>query len=295
MAAEVSLSNEDQPPFFPRYIIRNDDEEEDDDASVSSTASSVHEIIVFESDRRKERIHRIRLRRKIAQLGLHADDDRSAGGIMSVRNLDESLQGSKISEIRKLRRNLTITVKRKLVDVSNSRSNGTGSTEETDAVSVTTRGLRGLSLSTTGKSSLNLKKVAFSHVHIREYELVPGANPSVSSGPPVELGWAHTEPTTVELGKWESSRDGRRRRQTQMKIPPDVRRGLLLYHGNAQKDIRDATRNAAICRKQRIKTLDRLHRGNLDEMVDKVKRAFNIKRAFKKKKAEKELYGYKRG
>jgi len=138
-------------------------------------------------------------------------------------------------------------------------------------------------------------KLGFSHVHIREYELVPGSNPSVTSGPPVELGWAHTEPTSVELDTWESIRDGRRRRKAQLRIPPGDRRFLLRHHGSAQKDIRDATRNAAICRSQRAQTLQRLKRGNLDEMVDKFKRAFNIKRAFKKKKAEKELYGYKGG
>ena len=80
-----------------------------------------------------------------------------------------------------------------------------------------------------------------------------------------------------------------------MRIPPGVRRLLLRHHGNAEKDIRDATRNADTGRNQRIQTLKILNRGNLDEMVDKVKRAFNIKRAFKKKKAEKELYGYKGG
>jgi hypothetical protein len=294
--AEISLAYRDQSSSSPRHL-RNDGE--DDDNSVSSTASSVHEIIVFETDRRKERIYRIRLRRKIAQLGLHGNTDNpddpvlssgSAGGIMSVRTLDESLHGTKISEMRKLRRKMTIKVKN--LDVfngSNSTANGTGSTEESDDVSVIS-GLSGLSLSTAGNSSLNVK-LGFSHVHIREYELVPGANPSVSSGPPVELGWAHTEPTSVEFDKWESIRDGRRRLQAQMRIPPHVRRELLLHHGNAQKDIRDATRNAATGRKQRIQTLDRLHRGNVDEMVDTVKRAFNIKRVFKKKKAEKELYG----
>mmetsp|Transcript_7913 Transcript_7913/g.11951 ORF Transcript_7913/g.11951 Transcript_7913/m.11951 type:complete len:266 (+) Transcript_7913:60-857(+) len=252
---EVFLSNRDQPPSSPRHL-RNDDD--DDDNSVSSTASSVHEIIVLETDRRKERIHRIRLRRKIAQLGLHETENPddsvrssgSVGGIMSVRTLDESLHGTKISEMRKLRRKVTIKVKNNL-DVSNgshSMANGTGSTEETDNVSVIS-GLSGISLSTAGKSSLNVQ-LGFAHVHIREYELVPGANPSVSSGPPVELGWAHTEPTSVDLDNWEIIRDGRRRVQAQMRIPPGVRRELLLHHGNSQRDIRDATRNAATGRKQ---------------------------------------------
>jgi hypothetical protein len=294
--AKVSVAYRDQLPSSPRNL-RNDHNMKDDDNSVSSTASSVHEIIVFETDRRKEKIHRIRLRRKIAQL-LHSktanQDDPvissgSAGGIMSVRTLDESLHGTKISEIRKLRRKMTIKVKN--LDGSHSTATGNGISEDTDDISEIS-GLSNLSLSTAGNSSLNVNvKLGFSHVHIREYVLVPGTNPSVSSGPPIELGWAHTEPTSVELEKWESIRDGRRRLQAQMRIPPHVRRELLLHHGNPQRDIRDATRNAATGRKQRMQTLDRLHHGNVNEMVDTVKRAFNIKKAFKKKKAEKDLYG----
>ena len=310
MSAEDSLSKrgpeQTQSPSSPPRSLERRYDEDDDNSVSSSTASSVHEIIVFETDRRKERIYRIRLRRKIAQLGLHdktenqddplhsSSSSGSAGGIMSARTLQESLHGSKISEMKKLRRKATIKLKKNLDVVSSNGSVHNMATNETDDGSVIS-GLSGLSLSTAGiLSSLNVK-LGFSHVHIREYELVPGSNPSVSSGPPVELGWAHTESTSVEFDKWESIRDGRRRRQSQMRIPPDDRRFLLRHHGNAQKDIRDATRNAAICRSQRAYTVQRLNRRNLDEFVDKIKRAFNIKRALTKKKAEKELYGYKGG
>jgi len=35
-------------------------------------------------------------------------------------------------------------------------------------------------------------KLGFRKVYIREYEVVPGCNPSVSCGPPLELGWRNS-------------------------------------------------------------------------------------------------------
>jgi len=306
--AKVSLlqrENMDPLPASPQLKIADND-----NSSVSSTTSSVHsatstvhsttssiqEIVVSETDRKNHRIKRMKLRRRLANFGLdansnnqHSDNSvQSFQGIMSVRwlatSLDESLDGDKVAKMRKLRRKMTIQVKS--LD-SSYKSISTGESIVFDDISI----VSGLSMETKCLSSLNVK-LSFTNVEIREYQLVPGSNPSVSSGPPVELGWAHTDHTSVDIDQWESIRDGRRRLQAQMRIPPHVRKALLLHHGNDQKTIRDATRSALIARKQRMQTLDKLHRrGPLYEKVDKVKRACNIKRAFKKKKEEKELYG----
>ena len=260
-------------------------------SSVSSTASSVHEIIVSETERKHDRINRMRLRRKLAKLGLQSNSNnpensvQSPKGIMSVRTLHESLDGGKIADMRKLRRKMTIHVKS--LDASYGSSVSTGESSVFDDMS----SVSGLSVERTGKTSLYVK-LGFTNVDIREYQLVPGSNPSVSNGPPVELGWAHTELTSVDLEQWERIRDGRRRLQAQMRIPSDVRKGLLVHHGNGQKAIRDATRNAVVARKQRIQTLEKMRRiGPLNGKVQKVKRALNVKRVFKKKKEEKQLYG----
>jgi hypothetical protein len=262
----------------------------DDTCSLSHHSGSVHDLLSAEIDRRKERLRKIREnRRLIKAAGTDKDcnlspskTSHSSGaahsvggpkGIMTVRTVDESLHGGKLSDMKKLRRRFTIKLK-----------GGDNSTHDDleDSSVVST-----FSSSTASISSMTMGDIAlgFTHVNIREYELVAGVNPSVLSGPPIELGWAHTELSTFHIDEWEKSRDGMRRLQSQMKIPPDVRRGLLLHHGNPQKSIRDATRNAANARKQRMQTLDKLNTmgSGFDEKVDSLKKTFSLKRAFKNK------------
>ena len=210
--------------------------------SASSAASSVHEILVHETDRRKMRLRRIRSRKKVPE----SEDDyisqsdlsiaSSVSGIMSVRTLEESLDGGHVTQMRKLRRKITIKFK----------SGADSVLGEDESISLGSR-------STAGNISID-----FSKVHIREYELVPGYNPSCTSGPPIELGWKHAETQNFDIDSFEDVRDGRRRLQAQMRIPADIRRGMLLHHGNSQKHIRDATRNTAISRKERMQTLDKI-------------------------------------
>jgi hypothetical protein len=212
--------------------------------SASSAASSVHEILVHETDRRKMRLRRIRSRKKVQE----SEDDSyisqsdlsiasSVSGIMSVRTLEESLDGGRITQMRKLRRQITIKFK--------SGADSTSVLGEDESISLGSRSTANISID-------------FSKVHIREYELVPGYNPSCTSGPPIELGWKHAETQDFDIESFEDVRDGRRRLQAQMRIPADIRRGMLLHHGNSQKHIRDATRSTAISRKERMQTLDKI-------------------------------------
>mmetsp|Transcript_9492 Transcript_9492/g.17861 ORF Transcript_9492/g.17861 Transcript_9492/m.17861 type:complete len:289 (+) Transcript_9492:110-976(+) len=265
----------------------------DDTCSLSLNSSSVHDMLAAEIDRRKERLRKIREHRRLMKMGndkirdgtpltntsqSSGDTQSSYGvkGIMTVRTVDESLHGGKLSEMKKLRRRFTIKIKGVENTVHDDLEDcSVGSTFSSSTASMSTATMGDLAL-------------GFTQVHIREYVLVPGVNPSVLSGPPIELGWAHTELSTFHIEEWEKSRDGKRRLQSQMKIPPDVRRGLLLHHGNPQKSIRDATRNAANARKQRMQTLDKLNTmgSGFDEKVDSFKKAFSLKRAFQGKESK---------
>lgn len=240
----------------------------DENCSSSQHSSSVHDTLSAETERRKERLQKIRETRRMAKGGhtKSGGDSNGIRGIMTVRTVDESLHGGAMPEMKKLRRKFTIKLKGADKSVHED-------TEDCSVVSNFSGSTASLSTMTMGDIVLG-----FSHVDIREYELVPGVNPSVLSGPPIELGWAHTQVSTFHIDEWENTRDGRRRLQSQMKIPPDVRRGLLLHHGNSQKLIRDATRNAANGRKQRMQTVDKLNSmgGDFDEKVDNIKRAFKL-------------------
>ena len=210
--------------------------------SMNSAASSVHEIVVFETSRRKEVLNKIRNRRKKAKAKSHDSvslSSDSTTGIMTVRTVEESLGESKVTKMRKLRRKITIQFKS--VD---------GGSVEGEDISVSTKSV---------SSVLGDIACEFSKVQIREYEVVPGHNPSCTSGPPLELGWGHGEIHNFDLDRYEHVRDGRRRLQAQMRMPPDERRGLLLHHGSSQRMIREATKACAAGRKQRIQTLESLN------------------------------------
>lgn len=222
-----------------------------DDQSVrsnTSTASSVHEIVVFETKRKKELLARIRNRRRNKKGKTTGDDistssttESCAGssGIMSVRTLEESLGDSSVTKMRKLRRRVTIKFK---------SPDGEG-VEDNEEITLSARS----AASVLGDISLD-----FSRVYIREYEVVPGENPSCTSGPPLELGWAHGTTLDFCIDKFEGVREGRRRLQAQMRMPADARRGLLLQHGSSQKMIREATKACAAVRKQRVQTIEEL-------------------------------------
>ena len=74
--------------------------------------------------------------------------------------------------------------------------------------------------------------------------MLKGNNPSVSSGAPVELGWAHAIEKHIEIDMYEDARHGRRRFKGQMRMPKEVRRNVLLHHGHTQKSIKRAAKDA---------------------------------------------------
>ena len=215
--------------------------------SSNSVASSVHEIIVIETDKRKQRINRIKRHRKKqakpdadisyqdSDLGSTASSIATNTGIMSVRTLEESLDNGQLTKMRKLRRKITIKFK-----------SGDSAIEGDESISLASRSACSIATDIS---------IDFSKVHVREFEVVPGLNPSCSSGPPIELGWRHGETLDFDVEGFERVRDGRRRLQAQMRMPPDARRGLLLHHGSSQKMIREATKSCAAVRKERMETL----------------------------------------
>ena len=107
----------------------------DETGSVVSTASSIHDTILSETERKHTRLKQIRERRKLAKINAHCkksskgqsnESDAVQGGIMSARTLNESLNGGSLPDMRKLRRKITIKVK----TLDNHSANGqTRSTE----------------------------------------------------------------------------------------------------------------------------------------------------------------------
>lgn len=157
---------------------------------------------------------------------------RATTGIMTVRTQEESLQGGTIPDMRRLRRRVSIRFKCfQGSTASSSGSLGECSSHPDEYMVRSSSSLDGISL-------------GFHKVMIREYEVVPGCNPSVSCGPPVELGWKHAGHKVIDLEKYEKLREGKRRYKMQMRMPKEVRKNLLLLHGSTNKMIKEASRSA---------------------------------------------------
>lgn len=266
---------------------------DDDDNSVSSTASSVHEAIVSETDRRKKRLRRARERRRLhyqIKKGDSSVDDEEASlslrsstsynSIMTVRTLEESLNGCTLAEMRKLRRKIHVKFKNSSnCQGKNPRNAGGNVVSDTSICSEQ-------SAATSIDYSLGFREVS-----IREYELVPGCNPSISTGPPVELGWRHTKDIKHSVDAYELARCGTRRLQYQMRMPTEIREDLLLLHGSNLKEIRTAAKDAMQAKKLRLSTVKLiLEKGEeYDEQREALKNAFTRPFRGRKKRQEERL------
>ncbi|KAL7549276.1 hypothetical protein ACHAWF_012550, partial [Thalassiosira exigua] len=71
------------------------------------------------------------------------------------------------------------------------------------------------------------RSVSFAQVNIREYERVLGDNPSVTSGPPLSIGWRYgADVLSVDLDDYEEGK-GAPRSSSEFLVPKAVRESLL--------------------------------------------------------------------
>ena len=123
--------------------------------------------------------------------------------------------------------------------------------ERTKAVVIMNEASKDLSLSVT-----------FGNVEIREYMIIVGDNPSVTSGPPIGIGWSYMEErnASVPLEAFEQYRDGMRRAFHEMKIPARIRLEMLREWDVSPNEIRRVQKECTLIRKQRFQTLQQDHR-----------------------------------
>ena len=105
--------------------------------------------------------------------------------------------------------------------------------------------------------TMSKKSVSFNQIHIREYVMDLGDNPSCSNGPPLSLTWEYVELGSVDLRKFEEMRPVRRALD-QLIIPMYVRERMLLKSGYSELEIRDAVDSVNVCKMQRAKSANPL-------------------------------------
>ncbi len=108
--------------------------------------------------------------------------------------------------------------------------------------------------SDTSEPKKNTRELTFCNIAIREYEVVPGCNPSITDGPPVELGWRFLPSVVYSLDQYERSRCRRCCNIDLLKMPACVRENLLRVHGNDEDSIWKATEEAYMIKAQREST-----------------------------------------
>jgi len=181
-------------------------------------------------------------------------------GIMTIRTLDDSLHNdTKHKEVARVRRQLRV------FNISQSCH---GRIEKNTSVS----------MSDLSKVEDNLS-VSFRSISIREYPMIVGDNPSVSSGPPLTIAWDFDELGTILLEEYENHRPTRRSAD-QMTIPKMERLKILESSGISRSEIEKVVKDVNIARSQRLQTRNNLSN---DKGTDEKKGLLNILGRGKKK------------
>merc|ERR1711862_858236 len=125
-------------------------------------------------------------------------------------------------------------------------------------------------------------RVSFDQIHIREYFIELGDNPSCSRGPPLTIGWVYDEVGSVELEEFEEYRPPRRC-GSQMIVPFRKREEILEFIGYTPTEIRIAVQDVNVSRNLRIKTVQRVKHDKVDAVVESANR--KLKKLFIRKKS----------
>lgn len=112
--------------------------------------------------------------------------------------------------------------------------------------------------SSDGLSTQNIpKSVVFKDLEIREYPIILGDNPSVTSGIPVTIDWMYKPLKSQELEEYENARVPRRDLY-EMRLPAKVRTKLLItdFSQDELKKVYLATTKIQRQRKMTVANLD---------------------------------------
>mmetsp|Transcript_17565 Transcript_17565/g.24764 ORF Transcript_17565/g.24764 Transcript_17565/m.24764 type:complete len:290 (+) Transcript_17565:145-1014(+) len=179
-------------------------------------------------------------------------------GCMIVRTLEESLGESDIysAEIRR-----QIRKSRKSLNLSSD-------TISNDSKSIVKRNT---SISNTSNCSKSEISVSFESVEFREYPIILGDNPAVSTGAPLTIDWDYQQVDKVQIDEYESKRPARRS-YVQMAIPKRHREELLVENGCTRREILKRVKEVNLSRLNRRRTVEMLHQTQVQVRVEKMKR-----------------------
>lgn len=120
--------------------------------------------------------------------------------------------------------------------------------------------------------SCSSKKVRFSRVEFREYDMILGDNPSCSHGPPVSLGWCCFNTFSISLEITEHYDTKQHRCLKEMVLPRHVRERILLDQNFSRSDQRRVIVENQVIKDKRKRSAKRSQRIWLDQIIEYLKR-----------------------
>ena len=124
--------------------------------------------------------------------------------------------------------------------------------------------------SKTSTSVQNKKSVRFSSVTIREYPMILGDHPDVSSGPPIAIDWYHEQEEVVSIDHHIDMTPLPRRQASQMVIPLFIRTAICINAGCTDCEMLERIEQNDIIREQRFLTVKSLNSFVTNEIKEKV-------------------------
>jgi len=119
--------------------------------------------------------------------------------------------------------------------------------------------------------------ISFGKIQIRQYERIPGDNPSICFGVPLTIGWAFNEegvPISVE--EYESQRSSEPKKRDEMYVSLRERERILTEDwGINRSAVRAAERSVSLASKQRRETSARLHLEPAQEAIESARKKFD--------------------
>ena len=119
--------------------------------------------------------------------------------------------------------------------------------------------------------------VSFGKIQIRQYERIPGDNPSICFGVPLAIGWAFNEegvPISVE--QYESQRSEEPKKRDEMYVSLRERERILTEDwGISRSAVRAAEKSVSLASKQRRATSARLHLEPAQEAIESARKKFD--------------------
>jgi hypothetical protein len=95
-------------------------------------------------------------------------------------------------------------------------------------------------------------------VFIREYSLECGDNPSVTSGPPVTLGWSYNKHSPLDIDSFEADKTCRGRGECRRLSAEEREQLLAIVGGHSHRRIMNASYDTNLANQERWETINNL-------------------------------------